>query len=57
VHSHTSPYSTLFAEAEPISKGKWHHEAESLMIDISAMGPKESVQSKMLNSAPYIAIR
>jgi len=35
----------LSAHAEPQSPkdiaGKWHHEAERLMTDISAMGPKE----------------
>jgi len=34
----------LSAEAESRSKWhcqKWHHEAESLRTDISAMGPKE----------------
>ena len=39
VHPPTFSYPALFAEAEPISKG--HHEAESLMTDISTMGPKE----------------
>ena len=43
VHAPTSPYPALSAEAEPISKRhcrKWHHEAESLMMLIGAMGPK-----------------
>ena len=44
VHPPTSPCPALSAHAEPKSQGhcrKWHHEAESLMMDISAMGPKE----------------
>ena len=44
VHPPTSPSPALSAHAEPKSQGhcwKWHHEAESLMTDISAMGPKE----------------
>ena len=43
VHPPTSPYPTLSAKAEPISKGhyrKWHHEAKSLVMDISIMGLK-----------------
>ena len=45
VYPPTSPYPALSAEAEPTSKGyyqMWHHGAESLMMGISAMGPKES---------------
>ena len=44
VHPPTSTCPTLSAHAEPKSQGhcsKWHHEVESLMTDISAMGPKE----------------
>ena len=44
VHPPTSPCPALSAHAEPMSQGhcrKWHHEAESLMTDISAIGPKE----------------
>ena len=43
VHPPTSPYPALSAEGEPISKGhcwKWHYEAESLMMYICGMGPK-----------------
>ena len=43
VHPPTSPCPTLSAHAEPISWShcrKWHHEAESLMTPICAIGPK-----------------
>jgi len=44
VHPPTSPCPVLSAHTEPKSQGhcwKWHHEAESLMMDISTMVPKE----------------
>jgi len=43
VHPPTSPCPALSAHAEPKPQGhcrKWHHEAESLMTLIGAMGPK-----------------
>ena len=45
---HLPPPPRPSAEAEPISKGhcrKWHHEAESLMTDISTMGHIELIPS------------
>ena len=45
VHPPTSPYPTISAEVEPISKGhcwKWYREAESLMTYICAMALKSS---------------
>ena len=50
----TFPYPALSAEAEPISKEhcrKLHHEVESLITYICAMGPKE------LNSTVLILIK
>jgi len=47
VHPPTSPCPALSAQAEPKSQRhcrKWHHEAESLMRDIFAMGPKELME-------------
>ena len=47
VHPPTSPCPSLSAHAETKSQGhcrKWHHEAESLMTDISAMGPIELIK-------------
>ena len=46
VHPPTSPCPALSAHTEPKSQGhcrKWHHEAESLMKDISAICPKELI--------------
>jgi len=46
VHPPTSPCPALSAHAEPKSQGHcrmWHHEAESLMMDKSAIGPKETL--------------
>ena len=46
VHPPTSPSLALSAHTEPKSQGhcrKWHHEAESLMTDISAIAPKEII--------------
>jgi len=43
VHLPTSPCPALSAHVEPKSQGhcrKWHHEAESLMTLICAIGPK-----------------
>ena len=68
VHPPTSPYPALSAEAEPISKRhcqKWHHEAETLMTYISAMGPKELIKWKVsiqvhiaysIYRCPYIGV-
>ena len=55
VHPHTSPCPTLSARTEPKSQGlslKRHHEAESLMTDISTIGPKELIKD-MLGGGVY----
>ena len=57
LHPPTSPYPTLIAEAEPISKGrKWHHEAESLMTDISTMGrnKKQFIQTQQIHKSHHL---
>jgi len=57
VHPPTSPCPALSAHAEPKYQGhcpNWHHEAESLMMDISAMGPKELINQNHTHSLPTL---
>ena len=57
LHPPTSPCPALIAEAEPISKGrKWHHEAESLMTDISTMGrnKKQFIQTQQIHKSHHL---
>ena len=57
VHPPTFPYPTLFAEAEPKDIANWHHEAESLMTDISAMDPKELSELHALSANTVYTVR
>ena len=54
-HPPTSTCCTLSAHTEPKSQGhhwKWHHEAESVMTDIFAIGPKELIKAMNINFVP-----